>query len=410
MKDELKKHLWFPLGLMLLFLLSRYWGAAEGIISLTITASEPLILGCVIAYIVNILMTYFENPLSKIGFFGDHRGLMRIVAILLAFVSLVMIVGIICKMIIPELGACLQLLIQKLPGIMEKGFALLEENFGVELTQADELIEMLRNIDWKEAAGKLLQGIGGAFDAAVTVVGQVGSFMVTLVVGLVFSIYVLSGKESLGRAVNAVMDTYLKPGHCSRVRYICLVLDDCFHKFIVGQCVEAVILGVLCIIGMKLLSMPYATMIGTLIGFTALIPVAGAYIGGIVGFLMIATVSPIKAVGFIVFLVVLQQFEGNLIYPRVVGSSIGLPGIIVLASITVGGGVMGVLGMLLGVPLAAAAYRIVSDDIEARRAAKAGCAAEEGASATPPVFEEEEGPVFKAEPMQKPQKKKNRKK
>jgi len=410
MKDELKKHLWFPLGLMLLFLLSRYWGAAEGIISLVLTASEPLILGCVIAYIVNILMVYFEAPLSRISFFGSHRGLLRIMAIFLAFISLALIVGVICNMIIPELGACLQLLVQKLPGIMEKGFALLEENFGVELTQADELIEMLRNIDWKEMAGKLLHGIGGAFGAAVTVVGQVGSFMVTLVVGLVFSIYVLSGKESLGRAVNAVMDTYLKPGHCGRIRYICRVLDDCFHKFIVGQCVEAVILGVMCIIGMKLLSMPYATMIGTLIGFTALIPVAGAYIGGVVGFLMIATVSPIKAVGFIVFLVVLQQFEGNLIYPRVVGSSIGLPGIIVLASITVGGGVMGVLGMLLGVPLAAAAYRIIGDDIEARMAVKAGCSAEDAVQAAPPVFEEEVGPVLKAEPIKNTKKKKNRKK
>ena len=141
------------------------------------------------------------------------------------------------------------------------------------------------------------------------------------------------------------------------------VLNQSFHSFIVGQCTEAVVLGLLCMGGMLVLRLPYAAMIGCLVGFTALIPIAGAYIGAIVGAFMIFTVAPVKAIIFIVFLVILQQLEGNLIYPRVVGSSIGLPGVWVLAAVTVGGGVIGVGGMLLGVPLGAAVYQLLKNDM-----------------------------------------------
>ena len=130
-----------------------------------------------------------------------------------------------------------------------------------------------------------------------------------------------------------------------------------------GQCIEAVVLGVLCIIGMSILRLPYAMMIGTLIGFTALIPVAGAYIGAGVGAFMILTVSPVQALIFLAFVVILQQLEGNLIYPKVVGSSIGLPGVWVLAAVTIGGGMMGISGMLLGVPTAAALYQLVKNEL-----------------------------------------------
>ncbi|WP_277215231.1 AI-2E family transporter [Pseudoflavonifractor capillosus] len=141
------------------------------------------------------------------------------------------------------------------------------------------------------------------------------------------------------------------------------MLNECFHKYIVGQCTEALILGGLCTLGMLILQLPYATMTGAVIAFTALIPVAGAYIGAGVGAFMILTVSPVKAIIFLIFIVILQQLEGNLIYPRVVGSSMGLPGIWVLAAVTVGGGVMGIPGMLLCVPLAAAFYKLLREDV-----------------------------------------------
>ena len=139
-----------------------------------------------------------------------------------------------------------------------------------------------------------------------------------------------------------------------------------FSSFIVGQCMEAVIIGSLCAVGMLVLKMPYAVMTGTVVGVTALIPVVGAYIGAVVGAFMVFTVNPLQAVIFTVFLLILQQLEGNLIYPKVVGSSIGLPGMWVLAAVTVGGGVFGIGGMLLGVPLAASAYKLLEADVQMR--------------------------------------------
>ena len=181
--------------------------------------------------------------------------------------------------------------------------------------------------------------------------------------GLIFSFYLLLCKDRLAGQCSRLMRRYLRPAWYENITYVLRVLDDCFSRYIVGQCVEAVILGTLCTLGMLVLRLPYATMIGALTAFTALIPVAGAYIGGAVGALMVFSVSPVKAIIFIVFLVVLQQAEGNLIYPKVVGSSLGLPAIWVLAAVTVGGGIMGIAGMLLGVPIAAALYRLLKNDL-----------------------------------------------
>lgn len=187
--------------------------------------------------------------------------------------------------------------------------------------------------------------------------------MAQFVIGLIFAIYLLIGKETLGGQVKRLMNHYLKPSWNEKIGYVLTIFDNSFHKFIVGQCIEAVVLGVLCMIGMSVLRLPYAMMIGTLIGFTALIPVAGAYIGAGVGAFMILTVSPVQALIFLVFVVILQQLEGNLIYPKVVGSSIGLPGVWVLAAVTIGGGIMGIPGMLLGVPSAAAMYQLIKNDL-----------------------------------------------
>ena len=169
---------------------------------------------------------------------------------------------------------------------------------------------------------------------------------------------------------------YCKPALVEKALGVLKVANETFSSFIVGQCTEAVILGTLCVIGMKICQFPYAPMIGAFVGATALIPVVGAYLGGAVGFLMILTVSPLKAVLFVVFLVILQQLEGNIIYPRVVGSSIGLPGMWVLAAVTIGGGLAGVGGMLLGVPLTATIYKLLRSDVN-KRVLKEGGAADE---------------------------------
>jgi len=224
----------------------------------------------------------------------------------------------------------------------------------------------------------------------IKTVSSVFSGVVTTLLAIIFALYLLLGKDKLKSQATRLLQNYCKPKWYGRILYVLRTLNDCFHKYIVGQCTEAVILGLLCTVGMLLFHFPYATMIGALIAFTALIPIAGAYIGAGVGAFMILTVSPIKAVFFLIFIVVLQQLEGNIIYPRVVGSSIGLPGIWVLTSVTIGGGIMGIAGMLLGVPLTAAIYRILQKDLHRR----------EGIPDT----------VLTEEPEKKPKKKKEKKK
>lgn len=243
----------------------------------------------------------------------------------------------------------------------------LEDTGTLSAVMSEDSIASLTAIDWQAKMAELLSvlasGVGGVAQAAVGAVTATISVIAQFVIGLIFAIYLLIGKESLISQCSRLMEHYLKPSWNEKVRYVAGIFNDSFHRFIVGQCIEAVVLGLLCILGMSILRLPYAMMIGTLIGFTALIPVAGAYIGAGVGAFMILTVSPVQALIFLLFIVVLQQLEGNLIYPKVVGSSIGLPGVWVLAAVTIGGGVMGISGMLLGVPTAAALYRLIRNDL-----------------------------------------------
>lgn len=232
---------------------------------------------------------------------------------------------------------------------------------------SDEVLAELATINWQSRIGQfvkvLTSGLGSVMDVVIRTFTSVFSWIVTLFMAIIFSIYLLLGKENLKRQGKKLLRHYLPIKLCGNVFYVLNVLHDCFHRYIVGQCTEAAILGLLCMVGMTVLRLPYATMIGALVGFTALIPVAGAYIGAGVGAFLIVMVSPLKAVIFLIFIMILQQLEGNLIYPRVVGASLGLPGIWVLAAVTIGGGVMGVVGMLLGVPITAALYRIIRDDV-----------------------------------------------
>lgn len=356
-----------------LFFVIHYWDAFASFIGVAIGAAFPLIIGCAIAYIVNIVMSAFERlilPKCKRKWVVKLK---RPVCMLLAFAAVILVVVLVVYMIIPELVDCVKLLVEKLPGAIETAYNWLDARFDMSylMSEGSSYIQN-GNIDWqgiiKTAGDWLLTGVGGAMGSIFSIVTSVFSWIVTLVVAIVFAIYLLLGKEQIGRQITRLMESYLHTRIAHRVQYVVQVIDSSFHSFIVGQCVEAVVLGCLCIIGMLIFRFPYATMIGCLVGFTALIPVAGAYIGAAVGAFMIFTVEPLQAVFFVIFLVVLQQLEGNLIYPRVVGASIGLPGVWVLAAVTIGGGVLGVGGMLLGVPLAAAVYQLLRNDVNRRQA------------------------------------------
>ena len=370
MKTDIKKHSALLIGIFMLYLVIRYWDGAVSLLLSMLSAATPLIVGAVIAYILNILMSFFERlyfPKAKSkGVIGSRR----IVCMLLAFLSLIGIVALIIGIVVPELVNCIKHLFAEVPAAVMDLLEYLEQNEALAqyvIVVEEYLVENFTGMEDKLVSGaqSLLSGVGGFMGSVASAVGSVFSGVVTLLVAVIFSIYILLGKEKLGAQVRKLIATYCKK-HSKKIFYVAVVLDDSFHHFIVGQCTEAVVLGVLCMIGMWIFRFPYAMMIGVLIGFTALIPIAGAYIGAGVGAFMMLTESPLTAVLFLIFIVVLQQLEGNLIYPRVVGSSIGLPGIWVLAAITVGGGLMGVAGMLLAVPITAAVYKLIQTDVRRR--------------------------------------------
>jgi predicted PurR-regulated permease PerM len=363
MKLDVKTCLRAGVTIFLLYLCIHYWPSVARTGSLLLSAAMPLLLGAVMAYLVNILMTFYEHRLFGRAASGAGLKLKRPLCMALAFATLLIIVVLLLVLVIPELVSCIRVIAAGVPGVVADFTKWCEEQGILPETIADSLAQ----IDWKSRMTDIVKvltaGVGSAANAIVNTVTSVVSGFVTFFMALIFSIYLLLGKEKLGRQLQKIMERYLKDGWNKKIRYVVGVVNDCFHRYIVGQCTEAVILGVLCMLGMLLIRLPYATMIGALIGFTALIPVAGAYIGAIVGAFMILTVSPVKALIFLVFIVILQQLEGNLIYPKVVGSSLGLPALWVLAAVTVGGGVLGVPGMLLGVPLSAAVYRLIRNDV-----------------------------------------------
>lgn len=289
---------------------------------------------------------------------------------LAAYASAILIVVVIFLMVLPELIACLQMLLDKLPDAIDSLYTWLDRHFSISQVIRESAYFSEEGIDWRtivtNLGNVLLTGVGGAMGSLISVVSSVFSLVATSLVAVIFSIYLLLGKERILGQIHKLTDAYLPDRFSQRILNVLTVINRSFHSFIVGQCLEAVILGSLCMLGMFIFRFPYATMIGSLVGFTALIPVAGAYIGAAVGAFMIFTVSPIKALLFLVYLLILQQLEGNLIYPRVVGSSIGLPGVWVLAAVTIGGGVLGIVGMLLGVPLAAALYQLLKTDVKNR--------------------------------------------
>ena len=366
MKIEFKTCAKIAACLFALYLAITDWERFAGFIGIVFGAAAPLLIGASIAYVVNLLMAFYERK-----FFTKVKNkkllkLKRPLCMVIALITLAAVIGIIIWLVLPEFVSAIMLVVDYIPDAVDWVVEQLEKFEYV----PQDIIDMLVSIDWNSQIEKIAKavtsGLGSVMDVVISTVSTVLGGIVTAFLSIIFAIYILLDKEKLGKQAEKLAKKYLKQSWYEKLRYVLSTLDDCFKKYIVGQCTEAVILGGLCSIGMMILGLPYATMIGALVAFTALIPVAGAFIGGGIGAFMILMVNPIQALAFVVFLVVLQQLEGNIIYPKVVGSSMGLPAIWVLAAVTIGGGVAGILGMLIGVPVAAAAYRILRNDVNGK--------------------------------------------
>ena len=344
---------------MLLYVCIHFWPAVAAVLLSLLKAASPLFIGCVIAYILNIPMNAFERhffPKSKKKAVIKLR---RPIGVLVSFVLVLGIVAAVIWLVVPQLIECIQLLIDVAPKMLNR-WVEWGKNSGL---FSPEVIGYMEGLNWEEYLPKIYDAATSGVGWIATVVSSVFSGVVTSVISIIFAIYLLMSKEKLKWQCHALAKRFMKHKWIDRIDYVAVVIHYSFRRYIVGQCTEALILGLLCMLGMLVLQLPYASMIGALIAVTALVPVVGAFIGGGVGAFMILTVSPMKALIFLIFLIVLQQLENNIIYPKVVGTSMGLPALWVLAAVTVGGGVLGVGGMIIGVPLTAAIYHLLREEV-----------------------------------------------
>lgn len=339
------------LGIKNIGLLARAFSYIVGLIS-------PLVIGLAIALVLNVPMSFLETKLWCKSKKHWLKKLRRPVAYILSVLVIVGIITGVIWLVVPELIGAIKILMES----------------------AMELLARAETAEWKFLAGIDWQGIQDTLQnliknqgrdwmgTAVSTMGSILGGVVDFVIAFIFSIYILFNKETLKRQCARLIRAWIPKGFGEWMMHAATVASGIFRNFVSGQTLEAIILGTLCMIGMLILRIPYAPMVGALVGVTALIPVVGAFLGAAVGAFIILSESPIKALVFLVFLLVLQQLEGNLIYPKVMGNRVKLPAMWVLAAVTIGGGLAGPVGMLLGVPLASTAYVLVREATERKEA------------------------------------------
>ena len=351
----------------------KYFSQVLGALQIVRQVFAPFLVGACIAFVLNVPMRGIEK-----GLFGREkarsspllRKLARPVSLLLTFALLIIFVTLYVLVLVPQLRETVAIISASAQAFLPRAEQWLSETFDY----APELVEYLEELDWEEiqtaVTGFLHNGFSKVITSGVGVVVSVVSAISTFVIGLVFSFYVLSQKEKLGDQARRIVHAALPRRCADRICAVASLAYNTFSNFVRVQCLEAAILGAMFVVAMTIFRMPYALLIGVLIGITALIPVFGAFIGCILSVLMILMVDPFKAVMFVVLFLVLQQIEGNLIYPHVVGSSVGLPSIWVLVAVTVGGSLMGIVGMVLFIPLTSVCYTLLKNWTNTRNAAR----------------------------------------
>ena len=345
-------------------------GAVAGGIGWLVGILSPFLLGCAIAFILNVPMRAIERNLYPHARKGQK--LRRPLALVLTLVAVLGVLTLASSVIGPGIAEAIRSIIDQIPDAINRLYTQLM-SLSHYLPMIQEFIGEL-SIDWQSLSRKALdfaQGLGsGLLSSGGGIIGGVVSGVSTFVIGLIFSFYLLIQKEKLSRQGRQVLYALLPERGADRTLEILRLTSRTFSSFLSGQCLEACILGTLFVVSMTIFRMPYALLVGVLIALTALIPIVGAFIGCGVGALLIAIDDPWKALWFIVLFLVIQQVEGNLIYPHVVGSSVGLPSIWVLTAVTLGGSLMGILGMLVFIPLCSVLYALFRSFVKDRLAEK----------------------------------------
>lgn len=361
-----KRLIGFGVLAVLIILLIKYSTPLGNLLVLIYDALFPLILGLIIAFALNILLTRIEKiyfPSSKKQIVIKTR---RPVCLIASILLLLLIIFAVVSLIVPEIVRAVTLLGEKIPLFLEDFAKWADTNL------KDTFLAGMGNTsksNWDDLVPKITSfitsGATGLLDSAFSIASSTISAIVTTVVAVIFAIYLLANKEVLIKQFKKVLRAY-NPYKGEKLGHYLSIANKTFSSFIVGQCLDAIILGLIIGISMAVLGFPYALLTGVIVGITAWIPIVGAYLGAAVGAFLIFTESPVKAIIFIAFYIVVQIIEENLIYTRVVGNAVGLPSIWVLAAVTVGGGLFGVFGMILFVPLAATIYKIMKERVNER--------------------------------------------
>ena len=338
---------------------------------------SPVVVGAGIAFVFNVPMRAIERQLADIRKTGLRRGL----SILLTILCLVLIIMFVFEMLIPQIRLTVESLSQTIPvfveGLAAKLVVMLQDHPEMRAWIQETL--NLESLDWSsiltEALGFISNQMSTVMGGAVSVIGSVTGAIINMVVSIAFAIYCLARKEILARQGRRLLYSLVSEKHADEVIRVLRLTNSTFSNFISGQCLEACILGCLFAVAMAIFKMPYISLVSVVIAVTALIPVVGAFVGCILGAFFILVNNPIQALTFVIMFLIIQQLENNLIYPRVVGTSIGLPGMWVLVAVTVGGDLMGVGGMLLMIPLTSVIYALLREFTD-KRLAERGIPAE----------------------------------
>lgn len=335
----------------------------------------PFLMGGVIAFVLNIPMRAFEEKLFGQGKGKEAGKARRPLCLVLAIVSVLFVISIVVGTVVPQVASTAAEIGKKIPAFMDNVIEevdRLAKNYPEFTEQIDRL--GLEEINWDSMLNSILDfmknGAGDMLNSTVSVASGIISGIVNAVISFIFALYILVQKERLGDQGRRLLTAYLPEPVGRKILEICSLLYRNFSSFITGQCLEAVILGIMFAVAMSVCGMPYALMVGVLIAFTALIPIVGAFIGCGVGAFVILIDDPLLALWFVILFLVLQQLEGNLIYPKVVGNSVGLPAIWVLMAVSVGGSLFGIAGMLFFIPLMSSGYALLRESVNERNAGK----------------------------------------
>lgn len=371
-KNNMKKILWMITFTLVLLAALLNLKSLRGYLEIIWGILFPFALGGAIAFILNIPMAAIETGVFRLG---KHKTANKIkekmarpasmvLSVLLVFAIVAVVVGV----VVPQLGSTFDSIGTAMTAFLPRAQGWLETLF----QDNEEIVAYISSIEfdwqgWIEGIKDFaLSGAGSVLSYTMSATMIVVNGVMTFFISLIFALYILSQKETLGRQAKKLITAVFPQKAVDKICYVCQLSHRTFSRFITGQCLEAMILGTMFFVSMTLFRLPYALLVGVLIAFTALIPIVGAFIGCVVGALLILMVNPMQALIFVILFLVLQQVEGNLIYPHVVGNSVGLPSIWVLVAVTAGGKLMGIVGMLIFIPLVSVIYSLLRDWMNGR--------------------------------------------